>query len=244
MVRGLIESNPFIGRLAKVQPKQKRIYSHDEVDAMVEAAPDIWWQCFVRLAFTSGLRVGEILNLHWSDIDDEAGSVTVSAKRSSTFTVGDRMFPILAFSCKSHRERQAPLLPEVAKMLQRLKVRSGGSAYPFIPLQRLAILGACQDVAQEIPANKLVNNLLRTFRVIQTQARSILADRRGVNLAEVEWRIGNLHDFRKSFGTHMARHVSMPELQRLMGHASITTTADYYVDVSDDLAEKVQAAFG
>ncbi len=243
MVRGLTDANPFIGRLAKVQPKAKRIYSHDEVDAMVEAAPDLWWRCFIRLAFTSGLRVGEILNLHWSDIDEEAGTVTVSAKRAGTFTAGGSSYPILAFSCKSHRERQAPLLPEVAKMLQRMKMMSGGSVYPFLSLNRLAILAASQDTTQEIPANKLVNNLLRTFRKIQAHARAIIADRRGVALAEVEWRVGNLHDFRKSFGTLMAHHVSMPELQRLMGHASVTTTADFYVDVSDDLAEKVQAAF-
>ena len=242
--RGLIDDNPFIGRLAKVQPKAKRIYSHDEVDAMVEAAPDPWWETFITLAATSGLRVGEILNLHWSDIDEEAGTVTVSAKRTSTFTVGGKSFPILRFSCKSHRERQAPLLPDVAKLLQRLKMKSGGSVYPFIPLQRLAVLAATQDTSQEIPANRLVNNMLRTFRSIQVQARSILAEQRGVELDKVEWRIGNLHDFRKSFGTHLAHHVSMPELQRLMGHASITTTADFYVDVSDDLAEKVQAAFG
>ena len=243
ITRGLIDTNPFVGRLAKVQPKAKRIYSHDEVDAMVEAAPDAWWATFIRLAFTSGLRVGETLNLHWSDIDEDAGTVTVSAKRAGTFTASGSSFPILAFSCKSHRERQAPLLPEVAKLLQRLKMKSGGSVYPFLSLNRLAILAATQDTTQEIPANKLVNNLLRRFRIIQTRARAILADRRGVVLAEVEWRIGNLHDFRKSFGTHMAHHVSMAELMKLMGHASITTTADYYVDVSDDLAAKVQAAF-
>ena len=244
MTRGLIDSNPFVGRLAKVQPKAKRIYSHDEVDAMVEAAPDLWWLCFIRLAFTSGLRVGEILNVHWSDIDEDAGTVTVSAKRGGSFTAGGKSFPVLAFSCKSHRERQAPLLPDVAKLLQRLKLMSGGSVYPFLSLNRLAILAASQDTSQEIPANKLVNNLLRTFRSIQVQARTILAKRRGVELAEVEWRIGCLHDFRKSFGTHMAHHVSMAELMKLMGHASITTTADYYVDVSDDLVEKARAAFG
>ena len=85
--------------------------------------------------------------------------------------------------------------------------------------------------------------MLRTFKAMQVEARAILAKRRGVKLDKVEWRIGNLHDFRKSFGTLMAHHVSMAELMKLMGHASITTTADFYVDVSDDLAEKVQAAF-
>ena len=41
----------------------------------------------------------------------------------------------------------------------------------------------------------------------------------------------------------MAKVVSMNDLRRLMGHASITTTADFYLGVSDDLAAKVNAAF-
>ena len=41
----------------------------------------------------------------------------------------------------------------------------------------------------------------------------------------------------------MASHVPMNDLRRLMGHASITTTADYYLGVGDDLAERVRSAF-
>lgn len=242
--RGLIDDNPFVGeRLAKVQPKQKRIYSHEEVDVMVEASPGIWWQSFIRLAFTSGLRSGELLNLTWEDIDEAEGQVVVSAKRPRQFVAGGNSYPVLAFSCKSHRERRVPLHPDAAALLKRLRVKSGGSIYSFISLQRLAILGATEDTTQEIPAAKLVNNMLRAFGAIQVRARAILAKRRDVKLDDVDWRLGNLHDFRKSYGTHMAKHVSMPELQRLMGHASITTTSEFYVDLSDDVADKVQAAF-
>ncbi len=82
--RGLISSNPFADeRLAKIQPKQKRIYSHEETAAMVETTADIWWQTFIRLGFTTGLRVGELLNLTWPDIDEPNGQVIVSAKRAA-----------------------------------------------------------------------------------------------------------------------------------------------------------------
>ena len=57
------------------------------------------------------------------------------------------------------------------------------------------------------------------------------------------WTTGSIHDLRKSYGTHAARHVSMADLRALMGHASITTTADYYVGVDQDLGERVRAAF-
>ena len=48
---------------------------------------------------------------------------------------------------------------------------------------------------------------------------------------------GCIHDLRKSFGARMSQHVTMADLQKLMGHASITTTATYYVAVPKDLAE-------
>ncbi len=75
-----------------------------------------------------------------------------------------------------------------------------------------------------------LNNLRRDFLAIQAAAQLK--------------RQGTIHDLRKSFGTHMANHVPLHELRRLMGHASITTTADYYLDVGDDVAAKVRAAFG
>lgn len=240
----LIDFNPFIGHGGgKTQSKQMRIFNRTEIDLLVEAS-DIWWETFLRLAFTSGLRLGEILNLTWDDIDEQAGSITVSAKRPGQFTVGGKSYPVLAFSCKSHRERAAPLIPEVAKLFQRLKMRSGGSIYPFLSLNRLAILAATEDTTQELGSGKLVNNVLRTFKRLQVKVRTALAEQRGVPVERIEWRLGCVHDLRKSFATHMARHISMVELQKLMGHASLTTTGEYYVAVGDDLAEKVQAAFG
>ena len=78
------------------------------------------------------------------------------------------------------------------------------------------------------PATALVNNYLRDFKVIQSKAGT---------------KRGSIHDIRKTFGTRMAQHVKIQELKELMGHASITTTADFYVDVTEDMAAKVATAF-
>lgn len=239
-----IDSNPFLGKLVKVQSKQMRIFNSDEIDTLVEVSPDIWWQAFVRLGFTSGMRFGEILHTTWNDIDFAGRFVTVSAKRQGQFQAGGRSYPILPFSSKSHKPRRVPLHHEAAKLLQRLKLKSGGSIYPFIPLQRLAILAATEDVTQELLAHKVANNVLRRFQRLQAEARKMMADHRGVDVDKIEWPIGCIHDMRRSFATHMAPHLSMVELHHLMGHASIKTTADYYVDVSDDLGDKLKLAFG
>ena len=59
----------------------------------------------------------------------------------------------------------------------------------------------------------------------------------------VDWTVGTMHDLRKSYATLMARAVPMHEWQRLLGHASITTTAEYYTEAGDDVTEAVRLAF-
>ena len=105
-----------------------------------------------------------------------------------------------------------------------------------------ALLGKQSKGQLPQPAHWL-NNLPRDFTVLQCQARALLAKQRGIAVEKVAWERGTIHHLRVTFGTHMAQHVSMNDLRRLMGHASITTTADFYVRVSEDLAARVAAAF-
>ena len=51
------------------------------------------------------------------------------------------------------------------------------------------------------------------------------------------------HDLRKTYASMTARAVSMHELQRLMGHANIATTAKHYTAPGDDLAARVRSVF-
>ena len=53
----------------------------------------------------------------------------------------------------------------------------------------------------------------------------------------LETKYATAHDLRRRFGARWARKVSTFELQKLMRHASIRTTEEFYVDVAiDDLA--------
>ena len=40
----------------------------------------VWWQVFIHLVYTVGLRVNEILNLTWADVDFADDSIRVVAK--------------------------------------------------------------------------------------------------------------------------------------------------------------------
>lgn len=51
-----------------------------------------------------------------------------------------------------------------------------------------------------------------------------------------------LHDLRRSFGSRYASVVPAPVLQKLMRHADIKTTMDYYTNVDDVLDEAIRKA--
>ncbi|MEE9130600.1 MAG: tyrosine-type recombinase/integrase [Phycisphaerales bacterium] len=241
--QGYVITNPFAEqRLPKVQSKQKRIYTHEEVAYVVKAAPDLWWEAFITLAVTSGLRKSELLNLTWRDIDFDAKTVTVSAKRAATFKVGDIEYPILAWSAKSDQERSVPIPDDTLALLQRLQVKSGGSLYVFVSLARLQTINHHIESGALRAKMDLVNNLLRQFIAIQVQARKLLAEHRRVKVEKVDWPLGCLHDLRRTFCTWTAETVKMSTLQKWAGHEDISTTAVYYCDTTADEADRQRKA--
>src|SRR4029079_10316959 len=91
--QGLVNTNPFADlRMPRVESKVKRIFTRIELDRMIGASEDGWWQMFIRLAATSGLRLNELLNLRWSDIDLEKGTITDQRKTAESFQHGGRTF--------------------------------------------------------------------------------------------------------------------------------------------------------
>lgn len=232
----LIHENPFNGQpLPRAQPKQKRIYTPDEIAAMIEVARTLWWKAFIQVAATSGLRLQETLNLQWADVDFEKGTVTVSAKRAGSFEGSDgEEYPILEWSAKSHQERVIPVPAETVAMLKGLRATSDGSPYCFLSLQRLALILARQQTGSLRRSYEVRNNMLRDFQVIQKHA----ATRLGLK----DWRLGTVHDLRKTYGTRMAEVVPMHVLQRWMGHQDIGTTARYYLGAEEEYAERARAA--
>ena len=245
---GLVYSNPFEkpfgNRPPKIQAKQKRIFTREEVALMLEVESDLWWQALIEVAVTSGLRKSEMLNLQWRDVDLDKGTVTVAAKRAGKFKANGQTYPVLPWDAKDYDERTVPLPPATVALLQRLKLKAGGSQYVFLGLDRLAEIQPHVRSDGSLPAKfDLRPSLLWEFKAIQRRSRALLAERRKVKLEEVDWPLGTLHDLRKTFGTWAASNgVAMHELRVYMGHSDIATTAKHYLGVSDDAAEKVRKA--
>ncbi len=225
---GVVHANPFArAAKGKTQKKPKRILEPGEIAAVMEHAPDLWWEAFICLAVTSGLRRDELLNLTWRDVRDR--SVTVTRKRAGTFEVAGETFPILPFETKTHDERTVPIPDETVLLLDRMKAKSGGSEYVFLDLDRLAVIRDRMAVKPLSPSYVVVSNLIPRFKRIQMAAG-------------IKEPLATIHDLRATYGTHTARAVPMHVLKELMGHSSISTTADYYLTVRDADADDVRSA--
>ena len=243
--RELVARNPFAkeGGTWKQQPRAKRIFDHAEVAAMLAAAPTPWWRAMIRLLFTTGLRIGEAMNLTWDDIDRESGQIVVSRKRRGGFDFGDETYPVFEWSTKSHAERSVPAPPDVFDLLDPLRFRR--PHYVFVSLEQLRSIEARLEATGRLPQpGHWVNNLLRDFKRIQGRARAAEAERRKVEIEKIEWPIGTFHDLRKSYGTHLARSgCPMRDLKDLMGHSSIVVTEQFYTEPDSSVGERVASVF-
>lgn len=231
---GYLPANPF----ARI--KQERITGRKwhhlkptEFQAIVAAVTDLRWRAFYFLAYTTGARFGELFNLTWTDVDFERCTVVIRDRQAATDTP--------PFHVKDHETRTLLLPgPAVDALLAWHGKAPEKVPYILVTEERWRRLRErwhlCRDhkpwkldqktgslVWIDWENRYMVNNVARTIR---SHAR-----RAGVKATAPL----NIHTFRKSFAqNHANAGTPIHVLQRLMGHASITTTREFYLQQSDE----------
>jgi integrase len=209
--------NPCEGLELPAVPESEeiRFLTLEEVDALVENAPEGLFQAIdralYRTAAMTGLRQGELLALRWRDVDWPAARMRVR----QNWVLGEFGTP------KSKRStRSVPMADEVGGELERLFQRSRWQGDDDLVFAH---------PATGEPIYK--PGVLRRMRKALTAAKLDEAHR--------------FHDLRHTFGTRMAAAgVPMRTLQEWMGHRDLATTqryADYAPSTRE--AEMVAAAF-
>lgn len=107
-----IDSAPKI-KLLKVPPQKFDYLTFDESRRLLAACADSFWRTMILVALNTGLRLGELKGLQWTDISFEHGHLTV--RRS---VVGSRVG-----APKNNKERQVPLTASVRAALLDLERR-------------------------------------------------------------------------------------------------------------------------
>lgn len=109
--RGYLERNPASDvRQVREPEKTVRVLTAEEIGKLMAACPSPRWKALPALAVTTGMRLGEMLSLHWDDVNLESKTVWVRNTPGSP--------------TKSRRDRVLALVPEVCELLEQLP-RSG-----------------------------------------------------------------------------------------------------------------------
>lgn len=196
----------------------------------------------------SGCREQEVSHAEWSDVDFQHRIFIVRAK------------PEWGFTPKSHEARQIPLPEELVTLLKsRRKEIEGKLIFPnrdgkpnghFLRILKRVALRAGLNCGHCVSTSSILTHKEKNQIVAEYQKNPKASDSDALaaklSTKEVSCKTHPvceqwyLHRFRKTFATKM-HHAGMPlrDLQRMLGHKSLTTT-EHYLAESDLKAAHVR----
>jgi integrase len=208
---GMIDRNPFDGDtlMLKVDNVRERYLGPEEILKLIDKSP-VHLQHIIKCALLTGLRLGNILNLKWSQIRD--GHIYVKTKSGKNSFPASETFMELLDQIKESRK---PIKGNVVDMRGKPVERAGvESEYVFLyngkPVKsvKTAFKKACKDVGLVYGRDK--------------------AD--GVTF----------HTLRHTYGTYLAKqNTHIRTIQELMGHKSLKMTQRYTKVAEEDKRQAV-----
>lgn len=216
---GLIARNPADAVQAP-RPERKDIQplTREQVVTLLTAAEGDALEALYVLAVTTGMRIGELLALRWSDLDGNRLSVRHTLQQI------DKRWQLV--EPKTDRSRRSiTLAPLAVDALRRHRIKQNE--------QRLAVGAAWQDwglvFCNEIGAPLDARNVLRaSFRPLLGRA----------GLPRIR-----LHDLRHTAATLLlGAGVHPKKVQDLLGHSTISLTLDTYSHIVPAMQDEVASA--
>lgn len=210
--RRYIERDPFDGvKLYTVVERKFEIYTTDEIERMLKVA-DHLWTTIICLAL-SGMREAEILNLTLSDVDFEKNLILITPKKDTLDT--------WRWDIKDHNQAYVGIDQSVTKLLVERSERL--TRMPYLNLKekywernlRLRDEGRLTHRLRNCPWG----NFTRDFKALLKRAQ--VKEKR-------------FHDLRGTFATERYKDgYTLKELQYLLRHSSIQTTANYIQNIEE-----------
>lgn len=220
------------------EQKERRWFSPEEISVFLDAAKDSWWYEMLYVAIFTGLRIGEIGGLKWKDIHwstpDKPGYIEVNQALASNYEDGVKTLRLGSLkTANSHRK--IPFFKDTEAMLrsQQEKVeklkRDLGTRYrstgEFEDLVFVSSMGSpCMRYNAEHTINKLIEriNFAESYKAKREGREPVLMER------------AYPHALRHTFASlcYLA-DIDAKVTQRMMGHASYSTTIDIYTHIGE-----------
>lgn len=213
---GIIKENPAAKmKLPKPQPRKFCIVDREQIPAFIESAKQKRYGNELILMLLTGLRVGELRGLRWSDIDFEAATMNIQRQLQPIHKGMER------FTLPKYDEvRLLHVAPQVVALLREQKKKQAE--------QRLAKGG--DWIEDDISTDLVFRQASGKAHTRGTISRTVTAVGKDINLPDL-----HPHDLRHSYAIAALRSgANVKTVQYNLGHKTAKMTLDVYAAYTED----------
>ena len=244
----MIASNPCL--IVEVpwtykKAKEEIALTQEEQNTLLNEVEDSWYKEMFYFMCLTGVRVGELGGLQWSDIDFSKKCITIRRSLSCSYCNGKKR-EMLVSPKTVNSTRQIPFLGEMEEVLKsqkekqkRLKAELGErwrSGEEFSDLVFTTGMGSpCSRYIVDKEVKKVIKRIREKEAVLAVQEQrepKVIRD-------------FHPHTLRHTFATRCFENKMEPKVvQSLLGHSSISITLNIYTHVLDNKMDEEIKKFG
>lgn len=244
----MITSNPCL--IVEVpwtykKAKEEIALTQEEQNALLNEVEDSWYKEMFYFMCLTGVRVGELGGLQWSDIDFSKKCITIRRSLSCSYCNGKKR-EMLVSPKTVNSTRQIPFLGEMEEVLKlqkekqkRLRAELGErwrSGEEFSDLVFTTGMGSpCSRYIVDKEVKKVIKRIREKEAVLAVQKQrepKVIRD-------------FHPHTLRHTFATRCFENKMEPKVvQSLLGHSSISITLNIYTHVLDNKMDEEIKKFG
>lgn len=240
----LIVKNPCESAvIPKSKKEERRVLSAEEQRRFLDFIADSKrWEKYFPLfatALGTGMRIGELLALSWSDIDFRNKQITVNKTLQYIQSEKDKKCKFIVQPPKTEKSnRTIPMLDSVAKALRQYKDQQRESIIMLgdmwfksedEALCNLVFTTQTGNPIDRSSINRTITSIVKDMND-KEQLQAKREKRKAIILNDF-----SPHCLRHSFATRCFEADVKPKvIQSFMGHSTLATTMDIYTHVSED----------
>lgn len=208
--------------ISKEEKKERRVLTVSEAELFLRKAAGTFYYNMYVLALDTGMRIGELMGLQWSDIDWDKKVLYI--RRSLCYFCKEGKYVFEWHDTKtSNGRRTIPLTTRALEALKRQKI------------QRKKILQKNAENAHDEYKDLVfvTKNNRPTQQFIVQECMDVVT--RHIQENKPDFERFSPHCLRHTFATRAIENGMQPKsLQKILGHGSLHMTMDLYCHVTED----------
>lgn len=232
----ILTKNPCLGAvLPKETKKEPRVMTRDEQRIFIEVLKDNFYEALCLLALATGLRIGELTALKWSDFDFKHHLIKVERTLlyQKDYHTGKNAFRYQTPKSDTSK-RQIPMIKEVEKIILNHKEKQktfiidrGSSWKPLSDMEDLVFTTRNGTPVQEVYLVKALQRVTGAMNEYEAKKAEHTND------TPIVYEKITPHTLRHTFATRAFENGLAPKtVQEILGHANLSITMDLYTHVT------------